>query len=535
MRKNLTMILTSTPKQALRWLATLLLATSTLLAVSVRTMEANGQRDSGAKPHSGGTIVTRLIFPPDCLNPLKSLTAGAGVDSAIFDTLLSSDDYGRVRPNLALRWTLSHNGTRVTLVLRQGVHFSNGDLLTASSVKYTLEQALKSPVTAPGLGPLVSVQTIGTFAVRLILSSPFRPLLDNLRFGPFIVDPRAANNQSESSCQNPIGSGPFKIQSVGPGFSTVTAVRNPYRNWNPSWMHNRGRAYLSGIVFEPIVSDTTAVSALESGDVDITRVPTSETSRVQGNPNIRLHRAYEPGEEYLGFNTSHPPFDQVAVRRAVAESIDRAALIKVALDGLGEPAYSPVAATLPYYDMRAKDYAPRHDVRAARRILAANHVTGPYTLVTYPIPAFSVAAEFIQAELAQVGVQTNIVLKPIPDAQALMRQGQYDLSIDIMLGNDLYQRFHSSQLPGRGGFNVSFYQSAKLDKLIVQSRTTIDRKKATKVFDELQRFMDKTVIVDPLFTRLLVAGARSRIGGWHVSQGSSTALFPVWQDLYISE
>ncbi|MGI8825781.1 MAG: ABC transporter substrate-binding protein [Chloroflexota bacterium] len=529
------MTLTVPLNHAFRWFIALGVAALTLSVTMLAPgVDARTQTHHTVKGRYGGSITARLIFPPDCLNPLKSLTAGAGVDSAIFDTLLSSDERGRVRPNLAVRWTFSHKARWVTFFLRHGVHFSNGDPLSATSVKYSLEQALKSPVTAAGLGPLVSVRSIDRSTLRVVLKSPFRPLLENLRFAPFIVDPRSLRTQQgDASCRQPAGSGPFKVQSVEPGFSTVTAVRNPYHNWNAPWIHNGGRAYLSKIVFRPILSDTTAASSLLSGEVDLTRLSVSELDRVQGNAGITLHEGYEQAEEYLGFNTAHSPFDKVAVRRAIAESIDRLALVKVALGGFGKPAFSPIAPTESYYDSRAGTYAPRHNVAEARRILAANHVVGPFTMITYPIPAFATSAELIQAELAQVGVKTNIVLKAIPDAQAVLRQGQYDLNIDILGGNDLYQRFHSSQLPDRGGFNVTFYRNAQLDHLIVQSRTTIRRKAAVKVFNKLQRFIDSNVVIDPLFTRLLVVGTRSHLRGWHVSQGSSTALFPVWQDLYL--
>lgn len=257
----------------------------------------------------------------------------------------------------------------------------------------------KQPGEDAILGPLRRVQVLNPLTLRLSMAYPFRDLLSNL-VGVGIADVSAERREGSRACQNPIGSGAFRVQSVAPGFATVTLTRNPLHRWAPGWHFNRGLAYLSSVVVRVIKSDATAVSELLSGEVDVTQVPGPEIGRVQGNPGIKLHRSYEDTLALLGFNLSHAPFNRPAVRRAVAEAIDRNALIKVATSGHAIPAYGPIASIDPFFDRKARTYAPRFDSAAARRVIAANHATGPYTLVTYGIPAFATSAEFIQAELA---------------------------------------------------------------------------------------------------------------------------------------
>ena len=143
---------------------------------------------------------------------------------------------GHFRSDLALSWTISHGGKQLTFHLRHGVRFSNGDPFDANAVRYTFQRALnpatKSPVTAGDLAAVRAVRVPDRYTVQLILETPSRPLLTALTSSyDSILDPRATSRQGTASCQDPIGTGPFKVSAVGPGFSSVTLVRNAYHTW----------------------------------------------------------------------------------------------------------------------------------------------------------------------------------------------------------------------------------------------------------------------------------------------------------------
>lgn len=492
---------------------------------------AHAGHATAAGPRRGGTVSYRFPFGGPCLDPLN-LNSQTLLAPEVFDSLVEVNDRGQLAPSLALHWSYSDGGRAITFSIRPGVRFSNGARLTARSVAQNFDALRRLPGEEGVLGPLRRVQLVGGDRIRLVLAYPFRNLLQNL-VGVGIVDVPAERKEGSRACFNPIGSGAFKVQSVGPGFSTVTLVRNPLHNWAPAWHHNHGPAYLSSVVVKVINSDATAVSELLSGGLDITQVPGPEIGRVRGTPNVKLHNSYEDALTLLGFNISHPPFNRPAVRRAVAEAINRQALINVAQNGLARPAYGPIASNDPFYDHKARKYAPRYDPAAARRVLAANHATGPYTLVAYDIPMFAVTAEFIQAELAQVGMTVNVVTKPLPDVQALWHQGAFDLNINLWFGNDLFSELDSSQSPARGGSNFSFYRNAALDRLLMQERDTVNPKRAARILDQTQRFVDRNVLIEPLFTSALTGATRARVKGWHTSLLRAPILFPVFQDLYV--
>jgi peptide/nickel transport system substrate-binding protein len=505
-----------------------------MLLASIPASYAQAGHATAAHPGYGGSATyARVQPPPGCADP-NNRTADLVVTTQIGDTLLSQDDHARLRPGLALRWTFSHGGRWLTLYLRHGVRFSNGDPFDASSVKYGLDR-IRNPAGQVGLaGPLDTVQdvkVVDRYTVRLVMKAPFRPILATLANPNItIVDGKAVEQEGDRFCQSPVGTGAFRITSVGPGFSTITMARNPYHTWEPGDTRNKGRAYLSTFVIKYVPNPATAVSELLNGDADITQVAGGQIDRIRHNADIKLHRVVRFGVLYLGFNASRPPFNNLAVRRAMAEAIDRKQGIKASLGGLGVPAYSPVPVTVvTYYDKRAKSYAIQYNPKDARRVLAANHVTGPFTLMVDPSYNNNAAAEFIQAELAQVGVQTNIVT----GTPSMAAKGQFDLTmrwIGMTDPDNLYWGFHSSQAAANGGLNVSFYRSAALDDLLVKGREAVNTREARTIYDEVQRYIDTHVVIDPLWTDVTMMGVRARVHGWPTGV---LGFNPLAQDLYV--
>ena len=310
-------------------------------------------------------------------------------------------------------------------------------------------------------------------------------------------------------------------------------MRNPYHTFAPAWAHNQGAPYIDKIVYRSILSDATTVSELLSGGVDYGAVSGTQVNRVQGNATITQHRILNDGEIFLGFNTARSPFNTVAARRAIAQAIDRKALVTGVYNGLAAPAYSPVPSTLPFYDKAAPSYAPQYDVTAAQKALAGTNVAhGRYTLLTPSDPQSTTTAELMQAELAQAGVNVNVLIKPLADFITLASKGQYDL---LILGwtypdpDILYLLLHSSQEVA-GGLNFTNYKSATLDNLLVKGRTATDTAQAAATYAQLQRFVDTNVIIDPLATPVAITGTRARLKGWHTDNAGN----PLISDLYVA-
>jgi peptide/nickel transport system substrate-binding protein len=474
----------------------------------------------------------RLSAAPDCLDAAES-SGGGLLQGTVFDTLVSYSRKGGPVPYLAQKYTVAKNSKSVTFYLRHDIKYSNGRQLVAADVKAELERVLNPATKSPALSTVASISSIvtsGKYIVKLNLKAPDGNLLPGLAVSPPIEDPSSVAAAGSNSCNGVAGSGPFKISSVGPALSTVTEVRNPRHTFEPVWATNRGPAYLSSITWSAITSNTTAVSELLSGQLDITDVSGSELSRVQGNKNFKLYRVPSTFVTFLLFNRARKPFNNPAVRWAVAEAIDRKAVMTAATQGLGRAVTSVLAPTDPDYDPGSAKYAPKLNVSAARAAIAAAGATGPYTLLaesgSFSGSDFAPAAELIQGELAQVGMQVNIVSKSPADFFPAAQKGDFDMALMCcqVTTFSLSFWFHS-------GYPGNVTKMTEVDHGLDVAKATLDFKKQRAYYYQVQKLMDMQIYADPLWVPVTAYAVRSRIQGWHTQPGPFG--YVAWQDLWV--
>jgi peptide/nickel transport system substrate-binding protein len=374
------------------------------------------------------------------------------------------------------------------------------------------------------------MSTVGKYVLKVTFTAPDRPFLTNLGLDYLgIMDPKSVSAAGSNTCNGLVGSGPFKISSFTPSFATVTLARNPHHTFGPAWAHNKGLPYLSTVNFSAVTSNTTAVSELLAGQLDITDISGDQLSRVQGDKNIKLYRFLSTNVDYVSFNCGKAPFNDLAVRRAVAEALNRKALLTAGAQGLGKVATSWLPPVLQGYDPGSAKYAPKLNVSAARAAIGAAGAAGPYTLLTANDSVSTAAAEVIQAELAQVGMQVDIVSKSLGDFIAQLNKGDFDMALIGHQGFDadvMYSFFDSSQR--NAGLNWINTTDPGLDKLLVAGRTTLNWTKAKADYFAAQKLLDTKVYVDPLWVSTMVYAARSRVQGMHLDAAGDIQYQDLW-------
>ncbi len=516
-------------------------AVSVLLGSAFATDVHAGRafRPAAAKPTYGGSYAIREADAPDCLDPQKTASASAnGIDGYVFDSLLSIDAKGHYVGDLATKYKVASGGTRITFFLHKGVRFSNGDPLTAADVKYTFDRALnpatKSPATASDLAGLTNTKVINPYEVELILKAPNRPLLTNLA-GAYtgILDRKWFQAHAANTCNSPVGSGPYKIQSTGAAFSDVVLVANKYHNIGPAWVQNKGVPWISRVEFKVIASDDTAISELLTSGIDWSGVPGTQLTRVKGNPGFRIHKLPAVQEYFIEFNTAQPPFNDPAVRKAFAELINRPDIIKAAQAGQGFADYGPLPPGIPFFDKAAGKYMPKYNVSAATATISAKHATGPYTFLIVGLPVLSTMAEIIQQAAAQAGMQLNIVTKSgVGDFISDASKGNFNV-LALTYGYDdpdiLYLLLHSSQGHGAGLNWTNETNTATLDKLLTEGRTTLKSSKVAGIYDQAQVQINKQLDFVGVVSDIQLLAIRSNIKGYHADSVGGAAI----QDLYI--
>src|SRR6188472_2224024 len=210
------------------------------------------------------TLRIGLAEDPDILDPTLARTfVGRIVFSALCDKLFDLDEKLNIVPMLATSHEWSADNKSLTLKLRPGVTFHDGEKFDAAAVKFNIERHK----TIPGsnrrgeLAPVASVDVVDASTVKLNLSAPFSPLLAQLadRAG-MMVSPKAAKDEGDKFGAKPVCSGPFKfVERV----AQDRIVVERYANY---W--NKGEIHFDRVVYLPIVDSTVRLANLKSGQLD---------------------------------------------------------------------------------------------------------------------------------------------------------------------------------------------------------------------------------------------------------------------------
>jgi MarR-like DNA-binding transcriptional regulator SgrR of sgrS sRNA len=286
---------------------------SILLAVS--SLLWSGVAYAEDRPHYGGTLRIELRESPSSLDPAMLAQSGpASFSRLVFETLVSLDDRGRPQPLLATSWRAEPGNQRWRFWLRDGVSFSDGNLLDSNAVAASLRNS-NPQWKSVAAGNSVIIET----------ESPDPNLPAELALVRHAILRRSENSL--------IGTGPFLI-------AQWTASQHALLKANEAYW--AGRPYLDSIDVQLDKNDRDQLTAVDLGKADVAQVAAENIHRTQAEDRTVLTSM--PSELVaLVFSSNAQSDDDLHARNLLAQSIDTAALNNVVLQGGGEPS----AALLP--------------------------------------------------------------------------------------------------------------------------------------------------------------------------------------------
>src|ERR1700759_3174424 len=281
------------------------------------------------------TLRIGLAEDPDILDPTMARTyVGRIVFASFCDKLFDIDEKLNIVPQLALSYSTSDDGKEVTIKLRPGVKFQDGEPFDAEAAKFSLErhQTMQGSFRKPELASLDHVEVVDPLTVKLVLKSPFSPLIAQLtdRAG-MMMSPKAAKAEGDKFGLHPVCAGPYKF------VERVQQDRIVFEKFADYW--NKDNVFIDKIVFLPIVDATVRLANLKSGGLDlIERVLATDIKDVRADPKLKLTTAIELGYLGLTINIANDKSkgalsQSEKVRQALDLSIDREALNQVVFNG----------------------------------------------------------------------------------------------------------------------------------------------------------------------------------------------------------
>ena len=189
---------------------------------------------------------------------------GRIVFASFCDKLFDIDEKLNIVPQLALSHETSADGKEVTIKLRPGVKFHDGEAFDAEAAKFSLERHLTMPGSfrKPELAAVDHVDVVDPLTIKLALKAPFSPLVAQLtdRAG-MMVSPKAAKEAGDKFGLQPVCAGPYKF------VERVQQDRMVFEKFADYW--NKDNIHIDRIVYLPLVDATVRLANLKSGGLDL--------------------------------------------------------------------------------------------------------------------------------------------------------------------------------------------------------------------------------------------------------------------------
>jgi len=434
------------------------------------------------------TLRIGLAEDPDVLDPTLARTfVGRIVFAALCDKLFDIDEKLAIVPQLATGYEWAPDNKALTIKLRSGVTFHDGEKMDAAAVKYSLERHK----TMPGsnrrgeLAPVASVDVVDPLTVRLNLSAPFAPLLAQLadRAG-MIVSPKAAQAEGDKFGAKPVCAGPFKF------VERIAQDRIVVERFPNYW--NKGEIHVDRIVYLPIPDSTVRLANLRSGQLDfIERLAPSDVPQLKSDARFKIAKITEIGYQGITINVGKSEIAQKTalgrdprVREAFELALDRDGIVQVAMDGEADIGNQWVAPTNPFY---AKNMPiPKRDVARAKALLKEAGVPNPeITLMTPTTADGQRIAQVVQAMVKEAGFDVKLQSVEFATSLDMADKGQFDAYVLAWSGRadpdgNIFS-FDGCKQP----LNYAGYCKPEVDDLLNKSRTAGDPGDRRKLYGEL--------------------------------------------------
>ena len=438
----------------------------------------------------------------------------------IYEGLVEDEGQGRLRPILATSWDISEDGRTYVFHLRKNVKFSDGTDFDAEAAVFNLKRWIGNDLYfALTSSQVESLEALDKYTLKIVYKEAAYPILTELTYPRPVrflspVSITDDGDQPGGRFTGPVGTGPWMLESYIKE-EEFTLIPNP---------HYWGQKPKVGRIRFKVVPDGQArVLALKSGEVDIVggdligKIPLESLVELKKDGKLQVFTKGTLCSHFLAFNNDANLFDDKSLRLAINYAIDKKVVAESLFDNIGLAADGLYQPDVPYANER-NNFGYPGDKEKARAILEqAGYVDGDgdgirekdgrkleYSLLlsTGEFPEWKPLAEFIQSELAAVGIKVNLnILDKNGYFETTQKTRKFDLAL-MRTASDSWMP-HSSLLElyaPLAGLNVAkVWTDPWLLAKVKDTLTTIDPVERQKKYDQLFGFASAEALVAPLY------------------------------------
>ncbi len=466
--------------------------------------------------HAQTTLRVGLAEDPDILDPTMARTyVGRIVFASFCDKLFDIDEKLNIVPQLALSHETSADGKEMTIKLRPGVKFHDGEPFDAEAAKFSLERHLTLPGSfrKPELAALDHVDVVDPLTIKLVLKTPFSPLIAQLtdRAG-MMVSPKAAKEAGDKFGLHPVCAGPYKF------VERVQQDRIVFEKFADYW--NKDNVFIDRVVHLPIVDSTVRLANLKSGGLDlIERVLATDIKDVRADSRIKLSTALELGYFGLTININNdknkgPLSQSEKVRQALDLSIDREAINQVVFNGEFTPGNQWVSPEHPYYQKAFP--VQKRDIAKAKALLKESGAVLPVS-VDFMVPKGpenEAVAQVLQSMTAEAGFDLKIRLIEFATSFKQAQAGEFQVfqigwSGRIDPDGNSYVFLHTNAPQNDGK-----YTNPEADKALEEARIVTDPAQRKAIYEKLTKVVLNDEPLIYLYHRKLLIAHTTKLEGY---------------------
>jgi len=466
-------------------------AATTLLAACSSTPAPSTTGSTSSTSSHNGTLTIAESTDPVSFNPLQQrVTSTFSVLRNLYDPLVDfakgGSDFTSFTPVLATSWK-QVSPTELQFTLRHGVKFDDGQPFNAQSVVYTVEALLGTlPHSQPSLAAflfptLTKAVASGPYTVTLYTKSPTPDFLAALT-QLLIVPSGSATGPSGALASHPDGTGAYTMTSYTPNQSIVMTAKSGYY---------LGASKIHKLVWDTIASPTAELAALLAGSVNVVfGLDPTQVATVKSSGNARVVTVPSTRVAALWLNTlSVKALENPLVRQALNYAVDKQALVKSTLGGLGQVTPTLVPSYFTGYNSSVKSY-PYDPAKAKALLKQAGYPHGFPLTIMVPSTHYILGPQIVQviaSELQQVGIAAKIDQVSFSSFATLTAKRQIPAAFYGAWGStypDPLQMFQTVVLGGTTGF--SWYNNAAVNKLIDEASVASNTQTYTSELQQIQ-------------------------------------------------